>query len=260
MNQEELLIQIYYLSLVLFRIFGVFLVAPIYGSRAMPNRVKISLAIFIIIILYPQIPVAQIEWPQPLLQVFIYFGLEFLVGLIIGFVFSLAFTTIQLAGQFIDRRMGYALANVLNPSEGFQVPLVGQFKNIVATLIFLILNMHHHILKLLNESFVMVPITQLSFSNELTQTLLRLIGDLFPIAFKIALPIVSILFIIDLAFGLVARVVPQMNVFIMGMPTKSLVGLLMISFILGNYVDFLGGFFTDTVKDLYNILQVMGGK
>lgn len=258
MNQQDLLIQIYYLGLILFRIIGVFLIAPIYGSQAVPKRLKIALAILIIIVLYPEIPVSQIEWPQPLLQMFIYFVMEFVVGLIIGFIFSLAFTAIQLAGQFIDRRMGYALANVMNPSEGFQVPLVGQFKNIVATLVFLAINGHHYILKLLDESFITVPINQLSFSTELAQSLIKIIGDLFPVAFKIALPIVSILFIIDLAFGLVARVVPQMNVFIMGMPTKSLVGLLMLSFILSNYVNFLEGFFTDTVQDLYNILQVMG--
>ena len=258
MNQQDLLIQIYYLGLILFRIIGVFLIAPIYGSQAVPKRLKIALAILIIIVLYPEIPVSQIEWPQPLLQMFIYFVMEFVVGLIIGFIFSLAFTAIQLAGQFIDRRMGYALANVMNPSEGFQVPLVGQFKNIVATLVFLAVNGHHYILKLLDESFITVPINQLSFSTELAQSLIKIIGDLFPVAFKIALPIVSILFIIDLAFGLVARVVPQMNVFIMGMPTKSLVGLLMLSFILSNYVNFLEGFFTDTVQDLYNILQVMG--
>ena len=258
MNQQDLLIQIYYLSLILFRVIGVFVVAPIYGSQAMPRRLKVALAVLIIIVLYPQVPVSQIAWPQPLLQVFLYFVMEFIVGLIIGFVFSLAFTTIQLAGQFIDRRMGYALANVMNPSEGFQVPLVGQFKNIVATLVFLIVNGHHHILKLLDESFLLVPINQLVFSSDLAKSLIEVIGELFPIAFQIALPIVSILFIIDLAFGLVARVVPQMNVFIMGIPTKSLVGLLMISFILSNYVDFLEGFFTDTVKNLYNILQVMG--
>ncbi|MBM7555355.1 flagellar biosynthetic protein FliR [Halanaerobacter jeridensis] len=258
MNQQELLIQIYHLGLILFRIIAVFLIAPIYGSQAVPKRLKLALALLIIFILYPQIPVAQIEWPQPLLKMFIYFVMEFIVGLIIGFIFSLAFTTIQLAGQFIDRRMGYALANVMNPSEGFQVPLVGQFKNIVATLIFLTVNGHHYILKLLDESFMMVPINQLSFSTGLAQSLMKIIGDIFPIAFKIALPIVSILFIIDLAFGLVARVVPQMNVFIMGMPTKSLVGLLMLSFVLGNYINFLEGFFTDTVQNLYNVLQVMG--
>ena len=258
MTEQDLLIQIYYLGLILFRIIGVFLITPIYGSQALPKRLKLALAMLVIINLYPQIPVSQIAWPQPLVQIFIYFVMEFTVGLIIGFIFSLAFTTIQLAGQFIDRRMGYALANVMNPSEGFQVPLVGQFKNIVATLIFLIINGHHHVLKLLDESFIMVPINQLSFSNDLAQALIKVIGDIFPIAFKIAVPIVSILFIIDLAFGLVARVVPQMNVFIMGMPTKSLVGLLMLSFILSNYVNFLEGFFTDTVQDLYNILQMLG--
>ena len=257
MSQQELLIQIYYLGLILLRLIGVFLIAPIYGSQAIPKRLKLSLAILIIIVLYPQISVTQIKWPLPLLEMILYLIVEFIVGIIIGFIFSLAFTTIQLAGQFIDRRMGYALANVMNPSEGFQVPLVGQFKNIIATLIFLAFNGHHYILKVVEESFIIVPINQLSFGNEFVEVFLKIIGELFPIAFKIALPIVSILFIVDLAFGLVARVVPQLNVFIMGMPTKSIVGLLMLSFVLSNYIGFLKSFFTDTVQNLYNILQVM---
>ncbi|MGM0501133.1 MAG: flagellar biosynthetic protein FliR [Bacillota bacterium] len=257
MNQTELLTQIYFVSLIMFRILGVFLIAPIYGSKAIPKRLKLALVLLIGGVLYPNIPVVSIEWPQPLLLVVFYIIIELLVGFIIGFIFSLAFTAIQLAGQFIDRRMGYALANVMNPSEGFQVPLVGQFKNIVATLVFLAVNGHHYILKLLDDSFLIVPINQLSPSDEFFQIILRLISDLFPMAFKIALPIVSTLFIVDLAFGLVARVVPQLNVFIMGMPTKSLAGLTMLAFVLSNYVGFLEGFFTDTVRDLYNVLQVM---
>ncbi|MGM0370206.1 MAG: flagellar biosynthetic protein FliR [Bacillota bacterium] len=258
MDQQELLIQIYYLSLILVRFIGAFLVAPIFGSQALPKRLKIGLVILIIIVLYPGIPVEQIKWPQPLLGIIIYLIMEFTMGYIIGFIFSLAFTTIQLAGQFIDRRMGYALANVMNPSEGFQVPLVGQFKNIIATLIFLSTNSHHYIIELLKDSFVMVPINQFDPSAELVKLMLQIIGDIFPIAFKIALPIVSILFIVDLSFGLVARVVPQMNVFILGMPTKSIVGLLMLNFVLANYVGFIEKFFTETLQNVYNILEVLG--
>ena len=81
MNQQDLLIQIYYLGLILFRIIGLFLVAPIFGSRALPKRLKIGLAVLIIIILYPEIPVDQIKWPQPLLAMIIYFIMEFIVGL-----------------------------------------------------------------------------------------------------------------------------------------------------------------------------------
>ena len=257
MNQQDLLIQIYYLGLILFRIIGLFLVAPIFGSRALPKRLKIGLAVLIIIILYPEIPVDQIKWPQPLLAMIIYFIMEFIVGILMGFIFSLSFITIQLAGQFIDRRMGFALANVMNPGGGFQVPLVGQFKNIIATLIFLVSNGHHYILNVLSDSFIIVPINQFTPSYELGDILIKIISDIFPIAFKIAVPIISILFIIDLSFGLVSRVVPQLNVFIMGLPTKSLVGVLMLSLLLINYVSFLDGFFTDAVDDLYNVLQVM---
>ncbi|TDX51916.1 flagellar biosynthetic protein FliR [Orenia marismortui] len=255
--QDELLVQIYNFSLILSRILGFLLIAPIFGSKSLPNRFKLALAFLITILLFPLVADQNIQFPNQLLIILFRIVVELLIGFIIGFIMLLNFIAIQLAGQFIDTRMGFAMANVMDPQNGMKAPLVGQFQNILATLVFLSINAHHHLLKVLSDSFTIVEITKFQSSKDLIPSLFRIIGNLLPLGFKLALPIIAILFIVDLAFGLVARVVPQINVFMMGLPTKTFVGLLFLSLIMPSYINHLQLIFSDAVEDIYQILKLM---
>ncbi len=254
---EELLINVYYFSLILARSIGLLLIVPIFGSKVLPARLKVSIAIIIAILLLPVINTGGIEVPERLLIISFQIITELFIGFILGFILLLTFIAIQLAGQFLDRRMGFAMASVMDPQNGMKAPLLGQFKNILAILLFLSFDGHHYILKLLADSFDIVTITEFEASDKLIELLLRSIGDLFPLAFKIALPIISILFIIDLAFGLVARTVPQLNVFIVGLPTKIFVGLIFLFLILPVYANFIHDRFLRDFDKLYDLLKLM---
>jgi flagellar biosynthetic protein FliR len=186
------------------------------------------------------------------------FLIEFSVGFILGFIVLLVFVSVQLAGQFIDMRMGFALANVMDPQNGNQTAVIGQFKNVLAILFFLSINGHHYLLRSLSKSFEIAPLTSLQLSNPLFAKLLRMIGDLFPVAFKIALPLIAVLFITDIAFGLVARTVPQLNIFVVGLPTKILVGLLILFFTMPIYVSTMKALFKDMFINLNQIINILG--
>ncbi|OCL27100.1 flagellar biosynthetic protein FliR [Orenia metallireducens] len=257
MLAEELINQVYYFILILARVLGFLLIAPIFGSKALPNKLKIGLAAIITIILLPIISFDGLEAPEGLLIISFQIVIELFIGFIIGFIMSLNFMALQLAGQFIDTRIGFAMASVIDPQNGIRSPLMGQFKNILATLLFLIINGHHYLLKALTDSFSIVGVTKFQGSAELVWALFRIIGELFPIGFRLALPIIAILFIVDLAFGLVARVVPQLNVFMMGMPTKVLVGMIFLIIILPSYINTLQDLFAGTTENIYNILKLM---
>jgi flagellar biosynthetic protein FliR len=257
MLAEELTNQVYYFVLILARVLGFLVVAPIFGSKSLPNRLKIGLAVFITIIILPITSFSAIKAPEGLLIISFQLIIELFIGFIIGFIMLLNFMALQLAGQFIDTRIGFAMASVIDPQNGMQAPLVGQFKNILATLFFLVINGHHYLLKALTDSFTIVGVTKFHGSSELVWALFRIVGDLFPLGFRLALPVIAILFIVDVAFGLVARVVPQINVFMMGMPTKVLVGIIFLIIILPSYINTLQDLFNGTTNDIYKILKLM---
>ncbi len=259
MISEKLVTEVYYFSLIMARTLGFFVVVPIFGSKAIPNKIKISLALIISLLLRPTLSLTGIEVPNYLLIVIFQIIIELFIGFIIGFIMLLSFIAIQLAGQFLDRRMGFAMASLMDPQSGVKSPLMGQFKNLLATLLFLSINGHHNLLKLLNDSFEIVAITNFESSNKLFLALFRIIGDLFPLGLQLALPIMAILFIVDLAFGLVARVVPQINVFIMGLPTKIIVGMIFLMLMLPSYINSMEVILMDTIKDIYIILKLMIG-
>jgi len=257
MLAEELTNQVYYFVLILARVLGFLVVAPIFGSKSLPNRLKVGLAVFITIIILPITSFAGMNVPEGLLTISFQIIVELFIGFIIGFIMLLNFMALQLAGQFIDTRIGFAMASVIDPQNGMQAPLVGQFKNILATLLFLVINGHHYLLKALTDSFNIVGVTKFHWSSELVWALFRIVGDLFPLGFRLALPVISILFVVDVAFGLVARVVPQINVFMMGMPTKVLIGLIFLIIILPSYINTLQDLFNGTTDSIYKILKLM---
>ncbi|KXS40615.1 flagellar biosynthetic protein FliR [Candidatus Frackibacter sp. WG12] len=249
---------IYQRVLILMRVTGLFIITPFYGSRTIPTRIRLGLALLITFILGNVLSNNNLELPSNLIYLTFDMLTEFSIGLVLGLIALLIFVSIQLAGQFMDMRMGFALANVMDPQNGNPSALTGQFKNILATLLFLVINGHHHLLQALDKSFLIIPLTKAELSNALFMKLLKIIGQLFPLAFKIALPLVAVLFLTDIAFGLVARAVPQINIFVVGLPTKILVGILLLSLTMPIYISLLKELFRDMFINMNDIINILG--
>ncbi|MBM7623506.1 flagellar biosynthetic protein FliR [Sporohalobacter salinus] len=250
--------SIYQGALIMLRITGLFLTAPFFGSKVIPKRIKAGLVFLLTLVLKSVVDSNNLELPANILMLLFNFLSELTIGLIFGFITILIFASIQLAGQMISMRMGLAMANIMDPTNGSSIAVIGQFKNVLATLFFLVINGHHHLLRALKHSFDVIPLTGLSLSDALFMKLLRMAGDLFPLAFQIALPIIAVLFLTDVAFGLVARTVPQMNVFVMGLPTKLLVGTFLLFITIPVYISLLRGLFNDLFISLDKIISILG--
>jgi len=125
--------------------------------------------------------------------------------------------------------MGFGVVNVIDPQTQAQVSITAQFHNILAVLIFLAADAHHIIIGAIVQSFDLINPAQVDFSNVTPEIILRYFSTMFVIAIKIAAPIMAILFFLSVGLGLVARTVPQMNVFIVGFPLQIGVGLLMVA-------------------------------
>lgn len=244
----------YLLLLILFRLMGFFLLVPVLGSPVIPVRIRILLVLFLTGILFPVVEVPlEIEMDY----LFIYSLSEFARGLMMGFVSMLIFATLQLSGQFLDLRMGFAIVNVMDPLHGRPVPLLGQFLNTMAILIFLMLDGHHQVLQIFANSFHHIPVGTVLSINRVFPYLLRLVGNIFILAFQLALPIVIVLFVVDIAFGFLARTVPQINIFIVGLPTKVFFGFLILFITWTIYHDFLVRLFFQYFDELRILITRM---
>jgi len=230
---------------------------PVFDSKSIPLFFKIALAFTTSMALFP---ILELE-PLALITNFFAMGVsvagEILLGLVIGFSVKLIFAGIQLAGQLAGYQMGMALANVMDPSSSQQVPLLAQFNNLIALLIFITINAHYWFIRALAHSFQLVPPLNVNFSGSLMEHLIKMSGNMFVIGIQIGAPVIAALLITSVAFGLIARTVPQMNVFIVAMPLKIGVGLLFLGFSLPYFSAFLEKIFNGLGQNIFFMLKAM---
>jgi len=182
---------------------------------------------------------------------------EVLVGLSIGMGATLIISGIQMAGQIADTQMGLGMANVIDPMTNTQVSVMGQFYNMVAILVFLGVDGHHMLIRALVDSFSVIPLGHANFTPALADKMMNLFAQMFFIAFRVGAPVIGALFITNMALGVVARTVPQMNVFIVGMPLSLGVGLLITASSMTFFVYVMQGIIHGMYRDIVVLIQAM---
>jgi len=187
---------------------------------------------------------------------------EAMVGLFIGIIAYIIMAAIQIAGGFIDFQMGFAIANVIDPQTGAQSPLLGQFFNALAILLLLALNGHHMLLDGIFYSYRFLPIDQLwpAFGDGRTaEYVIKTFAASFAIAFQMAIPIVATLFLVDLALGITARTVPQLNIFVVGFPIKIGVSFLVLFVMMNVMVAVMKKLFDMMIVSMRDLMVILGG-
>jgi flagellar biosynthetic protein FliR len=254
--------QIAKLLLMAVRISGMFLIAPIFGMRGVPVHFKIGLAFFMGLIALPGVPSVQ-EWsaifgsPIWLLLMVVK---ELAVGLVIGYTATLVFSAIQVAGQFIDLQIGFSIVNVMDPQTGFHMPIIGSFKNLLALLLFLGIDGHYGLITAIMQSFQFVPLGGFTFTEGLLEFFFKSFSVMFLLALKISMPVVAALFLADVGFAIMARTVPQMNIFVVGLPVKLLLGFFMLILTMPFLVYFFQDLFFLMFRQVDALLQLLGGR
>lgn len=246
--------QFGFFLLVFTRVSGIFTTAPIFGSRNLPVYVKSGISLLIAYMVMPLIYSPTAVIPDQLLRYVLVVASEFLLGLILGWVCSLIFSAVQTAGLLLDMQIGLGIVNVLDPQFGQQIPLVGNFKYILALLTFLATNGHHIFLAALFNSFKLVPVAGVTFQVSLSELISDMVFAVFITALKISLPVLVAILLTDVALGILAKTMPQMNIFVVGIPVKILVGLFILALALPFYIAFLEVGFNAMYKDIYRIL------
>ncbi len=231
---------------------------PIIGARNVPKGFRIGLAFFTSMILMHIVRVDTSGLSTDLLSLGMAIGGECLIGFTIGLMAKLVFTAVEMAGELMGFQMGFAIVNVIDPQTSSQVPIIGQFQTILATLIFLSINAHHQFLTALAGSFELVPPLHVTLSGELINKMARLTGDMFILAFKIGAPVIVALFITNMAMSIIAKTIPQINILIVGFPLTIAGGLLVMSLSLPLFVYMMQRVFERMGGDMMGVLSVMG--
>ena len=202
---------------------------PVFSGAQTPVRVKTGLVLAISLILFPVMGegLPEVSFvPVPFLLLIIN---EALLGTLIGLIARLIFTAVEFGATVIGYQMGFAAANVFDPQGERQVALVSQFQNVFAILIFLAVNGHHHFLRTAVRSYELLPPGQLQIAGEAVPYLMQLASHMFTLGVLFSAPVLAILLFSGLILGILARVFPQLNVFLLSFPLNLGIAFIVIS-------------------------------
>lgn len=186
---------------------------------------------------------------------------EALVGILVGFIAYLILSAIQIAGGFIDFQMGFAIANVIDPQTGAQSPLTGQYFYIITLLFLLSVNGHHLLIDGVYYSYQFIPIDQawIPFGDEnMVEYVVKSFSSMFMVALQMAIPVVGSLFLVDVALGIVARTVPQLNVFVVGLPLKIGVSFIVIFAVMAIMMGVVSQLFELMLGTMRGLMDLIG--
>ena len=197
-------------------------IAPFFSSQMIPQRIKVMLAFWISLVIYPTVASLNINIPNNMGLYGLLVVNEVAIGIYIGFLVAMIFTAFQLSGQYFAVQMGFGFTEVLDPLAQVSVPLIGQLKNFMGLLVFLVINGHHLLIQAVYRSYELAPLIGLDKGSTggLLKFLLISFTDMFVIALKIALPIIGVIFLISVSMGVLAKAAPQMNIMMLGFPFK----------------------------------------
>ncbi len=244
--------------LIFLRIISAFMAAPVFNSAAFPVLPKLFLAFVISYIIFLTIDSSSIHVDISLWWLFINAVKEIFTGLVIGFMLQFVFWGIEYAGGLIGFDMGLTMSNVFNPMDQSQSNIIGQALNIGAILIFFLIDGHHYIIRGLSYSFTAISIGKFSFTKPFFELLIKYSASVFIIAVKIAAPIMVSFFLIHIGEGIIARVIPQMQVFFVTQPLKIGLGFALLAGITPIYVYVIKNLLQDYENSLFNLIKAMG--
>lgn len=243
--------------LVFARVLGIFVSAPVFNQKNVPVYVKLGFSLIFSMIIFPVIKVPLNLELGNFYILLLMSVKELMVGIMIGFIGYLFFSLLYLAGRIADMQIGFAMVSVINPQDDTQIPLMGSFFYTMAILIFLSTNGHHVFIQSLKYSFDHIPLGGLRINIFMIDKLIEIMSVTFVISFKIAAPILISIFISNVLLGILARTMPQMNVFVVGMPLKILVGLVVIILVFPLYVGVFEHIFDLMFENIHEFINLM---
>ena len=230
--------------------------APFFSIKGAPNLLKIILGIYLALIILPGVAITG-DLPADIGRYSLLIIKEAFVGIVLGLVCMLVFSAIRLAGEIIDLQIGFSMASVLDPQNQTRITLIGQFMYMLGILLFLVIDGHHSLLMALSYSFDLVPIEGAILKPGMSSVAVRTFVGMFLLGVMIAIPFITVLLICDISLGMLARTVPQINVFMLGFPMKVGLGLFTLLLALPILITAISTILKQVEKDLVTVMGYM---
>ena len=243
---------------VFIRITAFFLASNIFFPKGSPNILKGVFSVIVSYAVVSCIDYSTISNIQNDYMIILYMISETICGAILGFVVNLLFEMVRLAGSLMDLQLGLSMMNVVDPSSTQQATILSTLSYYMAIVIFFISNGHQVILKCLIKSFDVIPLAKRIQVANSFNVILKTFCDYFEIGIRIAIPVIMVILICDIALSLISRAVPQLNVMILGIPIKIIVGLLTLVAVLPITYKLLGyafGTLDNVIQQVYNSIN-----
>lgn len=254
----EILVTDFTLLLLIFvRISSAFVATPIYSHSSIPGQVKVFISFIIAFVVFSISDSSSIAVDFNVWWLFSMAIKEIVVGLIIGFTLNLVFFGFSFAGTFIGFDMGLAMAQVMNPVEKTSGNVIGQVIYFMALMIFFMMNGHQYVIRALTFSFQLIPLGEFKATEALFTIMIKYSSAVFIIAVKIASPILVSFFLVHVAEGILAKMIPQMQVFFVTQPLKIGIGFLLLMAILPIYFYTIKNLLGEFENKLYTLVRAM---
>jgi flagellar biosynthetic protein FliR len=217
--------------LILVRITGFIYTAPFFSLRNVPVHVKSGISIFLTAILFYSVP-----YTTPVYNGVIGFAVlvvnEALAGAIMGLFSNIAYQIVSFAGQIIDMETGFSMVNEIDPTTNIQTTVTANLYGYLVLLMMMITNMHHYFIRAIIDSFQVIGLGKVNINPALYKLMGSFIVDYFEIGFRIVLPVFASILVVNTVLAILAKIAPQMNMFVIGMQIKIFVGLIVLALII----------------------------
>lgn len=239
--------------LMLLRTSALIISSPIFGRKNVPNIVKISFCVLLTYVTFSAVtnPVAIVY--GNVLEFALLCLKELLYGLVLGYVTTAFFTLTQTAGHVADMMMGFGMVNVFDVQSSIKVPISGNFMYMILIITFFLADAHLQLIHILNITFAQVPIGSVVLNPRLGYVALEVFILAFVMAINVAIPLIASGLLGEVTMGIIVKMVPQMNIFVVGLPLKVILGFLMLFLVIPVYVSYTGVIF----REMFNSIDMM---
>ncbi len=224
--------------MVLTRISVFFLVLPVFGWKSIPVRIKVAMTVLLTIFFSMITPLAIESREVSVLEAILLLTNEATYGLALGLIVYLVFATVKFSGRIIERQMGLAMAEILDPLTGERAQPLGMLLEMIFILLFLSANGHHMFLLIISRSYETFPAGSIPTIAVLADGVIKAGSTLLVAGLRLAAPILAAFLVLMVALAVLARIVPEMNILFISLPLRVGLGLLMAAI----FVPFINGF------------------
>lgn len=245
--------------IILIRILGFGILLPVFSGTNIPNTTKIGISVIVSIIVFSTDVVDSVFYYDTVIGYIFLILNEFVVGLVIGFMAYVVFSTMYFIGMIIDFMLGMSMLSVFDPVSKIQVPITGNLYYFAISLMLIQAGGLNVFFSVIISSFKILKIGTASIINieALLSFLLILINETFVMGIKFSIPLIGTILMVDISLGILVKAVPKVNVFVIGAPLKIFVGLLVLVSIIPTFSNLYDYVFNTSIKSMMEVIKGM---